>query len=125
MEDKKTLLLERIEKLKEQSNIYIYHDNFLNMDLEIKKLSVTRYSELVPKNNDFTDNIKAMCKLIYNFVPLFQDKEIIEKTGKMKNESVIELIYDSNLKAMTKVVEFINSLYGNDTNEDEEIKKQD
>lgn len=106
MENKLELLLNKLEEKKDK---YIYHDEYLGMGFELKKLSLRRFNQLqegADKNGDKT--LEAMYKVIYEHVPLFQAPELIEKLGVQKKESVVPGIYNNNLEPMNKLMKFIN-----------------
>lgn len=108
MKEKLELLLEKIEK---NNETYLYFDEYLKMDLEIKKFSLRKYNKLqegADKNSDKA--LEVMYKIIYEHVPLFQNDELFEKSGLQKRESIISKIYNENLKPMEKIVNFINNV---------------
>ena len=113
MEDKLEQLLSKIEE-KEQNTI-IYNDEYLGMDLEIQKLSIRKLAELQDgADKSVVKSIDATIRIIWEHVPLFQKRELLEKFDvKMSKYAVISKIYGDNLGAMTKLVDFINEkLYG-------------
>lgn len=123
MEDKLEQLLSKIEE-KEQNTI-IYNDEYLGMDLEIQKLSIRKFAELQDgADKSVVKSIDATIRIIWEHVPLFQKRELLEKFDiKMSKYAVISKIYGDNLGAMTKLVDFINEkLYGI-KNEDNDLGK--
>lgn len=122
MENKLEILLEKLERKEEKK--YIYYDEYLDMDLEIKKLSLRKYSKITDGITNSTDKtLTSMYQIIYEHVPLFQSKELFDKYNVQKKESVIPLIYDENLKPMEKLASFINNeVYQLETSLDTEKK---
>ncbi|CAM3413097.1 hypothetical protein [Pseudostreptobacillus hongkongensis] len=111
MEDKLEQLLSKIEE-KEQNTI-IYNDEYLGMDLEIQKLSIRKFAELQDgADKSVVKSIDATIRIIWEHVPLFQKRELLEKFDiKMSKYAVISKIYGDNLGAMTKLVDFINEKF--------------
>ncbi|WP_156299011.1 hypothetical protein [Streptobacillus canis] len=106
MEDKLGLL---IDKLENKGNNHVYYDEYLDMELEIKKFSLRRFSKMQEGADKNTDKaLETMYKIIYEHVPLFQSDELFEKSGVQKRENVIAKIYDEKLKPIEKIFNFIN-----------------
>lgn len=111
-------LVNRIEEKSKEK--IVYKDEFLDADLEIKKLPLKQYLSIQEKAKKSPNELDVLCEIIYRSVPIFQSEELQEYFEiKMNTYSVIPKIYADNLGAMIKVVNFINSLYGI---EDEEKK---
>lgn len=125
MDNKLEQLFSKIEE--KENEKYIYRDDYLEMDLEVKKLTLRRLAQLQDNSDKNTlKAIEATYQTIYEHIPLFQSPEILEKFDiKLNKYSVVAKIYNQNMKAITKLFNYINKvLYGIDNDESEELEKK-
>lgn len=113
--DKLEQLFSKIESY--NNDKIIYNDSFLGMDLELVKLPLRKFAQLQEgADKGAVKALDVMASVIYSHVPLFQEKELIEKLEiKLNIHAVVPAIYNQNMGAMTKLYNFINTkLYGLD-----------
>lgn len=113
MNDKLEQLFARIEENEDKK--IIYNDEFLGMELELKRLSLRKFAELQEGADKGTVKaVDTIARVIYEHTPLFQDTELLEKCKvKVNKYAVVSKIYNENMGAMTKLYKFINdTIYG-------------
>lgn len=118
--NKKATLADIIAKKKQgqmdKLQVKYYYSKLLDMEVEIRKIPLGRYMELINEAEENT--IDGMNKLIYECCPMFHDKEYIKEAMELYGVSVPtdlpSKVFEEQLDELKAIVEIINSFYGVD-----------
>ena len=108
-------LMQRAQQKKEESTKYKeYESELLGETLMIKKLPITRICEIMDMAEDDTmlGGLELNIQLIYESVPLLQDRNLQEAFGCVEPHDVVMKLFDDNMKEMEKICTTILSMYG-------------
>lgn len=108
-------LIARAQQRKEAANEYKeYFCETIGETLLIKKLPVTRICELLDLNdaNTMREGLELNSQLIYESVPLLQNKELQEAYECAEPYDVVVKVLDGNMGEMEKLCNFIMAEYG-------------
>jgi len=116
----KATLAEIIAKKKQgqmdKLQVKYFDSEVLGMKVEIKKIPLARYMDLIDGVEDNT--IESMNKLIYECCPMFHDKEFIGEAMELYGVAVPtdlpSKVFEEQLNELKAIVEIINSFYGVD-----------
>ena len=117
----KELLLERATKKSEENKYKEYPCEFLGGSLIIKRLPLTQVCDMLDQsaNASTTDSLNLYKELIYKSVPMFKDEQLISAYDCIEPYDVVTAVFEDNLGELTKLAEFILTLYGLQDVEDE------
>lgn len=98
------------------------HIDKLGGELEIKRLPVTTYWDLVSKvdQNDTSTLLQAEFDMIYAFCPALHDNRLLEAYDIDIPVDIVPAIFGEDLGAIGQMVTAITEMYGN--SEAEELK---
>lgn len=84
------------------------------MTLYLKRLPISRLCEIMDMSED--DTMKAAmemnCNIIYESVPLFQDKELQAAYGCIEPTEIVTKVMNENMSEIEKMCTFIMGGYG-------------
>ena len=111
----KEALLARAEQSKDDKmNYRSYESEELGMTLSLKRLPISRLCEIMDMSED--DTMKAAmemnCNIIYESVPLFQDKELQAAYGCIEPTEIVTKVMNENMSEIEKMCTFIMGGYG-------------
>lgn len=111
----KEALLARAEQSKDDKMKYrSYESEELGMTLSLKRLPISRLCEIMDMSED--DTMKAAmemnCNIIYESVPLFQDKELQAAYGCIEPTEIVTKVMNENMSEIEKMCTFIMGGYG-------------
>ena len=111
----KEALLARAEQSKDDKMKYrSYESEELGMTLSLKRLPISRLCEIMDMSED--DTMKAAmemnCNIIYESVPLFQDKELQAAYGYIEPTEIVTKVMNENMSEIEKMCTFIMGGYG-------------
>ncbi|MEE0514757.1 MAG: hypothetical protein UC961_03800 [Emergencia sp.] len=111
----KEALLARAEQSKDDKMKYrSYESEELGMTLYLKRLPISRLCEIMDMSED--DTMKAAmemnCNIIYESVPLFQDKELQAAYGCIEPTEIVTKVMNENMSEIEKMCTFIMGGYG-------------
>ena len=111
----KEALLARAEQSKDDKMKYRgYESEELGMTLSLKRLPISRLCEIMDMSED--DTMKAAmemnCNIIYESVPLFQDKELQAAYGCIEPTEIVTKVMNENMSEIEKMCTFIMGGYG-------------
>lgn len=111
----KEALLARAEQSKDDKMKYrSYESEELEMTLSLKRLPISRLCEIMDMSED--DTMKAAmemnCNIIYESVPLFQDKELQAAYGCIEPTEIVTKVMNENMSEIEKMCTFIMGGYG-------------
>ena len=111
----KEALLARAEQSKDDKMKYrSYESEELGMTLSLKRLPISRLCEIMDMIED--DTMKAAmemnCNIIYESVPLFQDKELQAAYGCIEPTEIVTKVMNENMSEIEKMCTFIMGGYG-------------
>lgn len=116
---KKATLADIIAKKKQgdmdKHQVKYYPSEVLGMDIEIKKIPLNRYMNLV-QDTDEENSIESMNKMIYECCPMFKEnaKEAMEVYNVSVPTDLPSAILEEQLNELNGIIEIINSFYGVD-----------
>lgn len=116
--NKKATLADIIAKKKQgqmdKLQVKYYYSKLLDMEVEIRKIPLGRYMELINEAEENT--IDGMNKLIYECCPMFHDKEYTKEAMELYGVSVPtdlpSAVFEDQLNELNDIAEIINSFYG-------------
>lgn len=101
-----------------------YFSEVLGGEIEIKKISPDKISELVQEQAT-AGQFKTYLKMIYESCPLFKSKELHETFKPVEPFEIVDFVFETNLKEIyelgNKILEFYGFLPRTDI---ETVKKQ-
>jgi len=105
-----------VEKILERKKVIkplemVYHSDFLNGDIEIKKINPDKIAVLLSEAQEL-GQIKSYQKLIYESCPLFQKKELHQELKPTEPYDIVDLVFESNLKEILELGNKILMIYG-------------
>ena len=111
----KEALLARAEQSKDDKMKYrSYESEELGITLSLKRLPISRLCEIMDMSED--DTMKAAmemnCNIIYESVPLFQDKELQAAYGCIEPTEIVTKVMNENMSEIEKMCTFIMGGYG-------------
>ena len=111
----KEALLARAEQSKDDKMKYrSYESEELGMTLSLKRLPISRLCEIMDMSED--DTMKAAmemnCNIIYESVPLFQDKDLQAAYGCIEPTEIVTKVMNENMSEIEKMCTFIMGGYG-------------
>ena len=111
----KEALLARAEQSKDDKMKYrSYESEELGMTLSLKRQPISRLCEIMDMSED--DTMKAAmemnCNIIYESVPLFQDKELQAAYGCIEPTEIVTKVMNENMSEIEKMCTFIMGGYG-------------
>lgn len=111
----KEALLARAEQSRDEKMKYrSYESEELGMTLSLKRLPISRLCEIMDMSED--DTMKAAmemnCNIIYESVPLFQDKELQAAYGCIEPTEIVTKVMNENMNEIEKMCTFIMGGYG-------------
>jgi len=114
---KKMTLLEIIARRKQgdmdKMKIKYYESKILGCSIEIRKIPLKRYFEIV-QGVDEDESIDSMNEMLFEFCPMFRENstEAMEAYGVEVPTDLPAAILEDNLGEMNEMLEIINSFYG-------------
>lgn len=95
--------------------IKYYHSQVLDGDIEIRKIPLQEYIDLVSKIDD-ENSIDGMNQIIYACCPMFKEntKEAMEIYEVVEPTDLPSAVLEDQLNELTEIVEAINGFYGLD-----------
>lgn len=112
------MLIARAQQSRDDKLAYAeYPCKPLGASLMIKKISVTRVCQIMDASNGddtMEGSMELNKQLIYESVPLFQDKEIQAAYGCVEPYDIVLKVLDDNMGEVNKICSKILSMYGMD-----------
>ena len=112
----KESLLARAQAHRESKTKYVeFKSHVLGETLMIKKLPLEQVCGIMDMAGDgdsMKENIELNCQLIYESVPLFQDRELQEAFGCTEPQKIVTAVLDDNMGEMKDLCKVILGLYG-------------
>lgn len=122
-------LVEIMEKKRTQSksdkmSIKLYKSETLGCDIEVRKMPLSKYMDLVESMDEDGNSIDGMNKLIYEACPMFKEntKEAMAFYGVGEATDLPSAVLEDQINEMKDIVEIINSFYGVDKMDSETVK---
>ena len=96
-----------------------YHSETLDMDIEVRKIPLKKYMEILESLDDET-SIEGMNNIIYHMCPMFRigAKEAMEVYKVDEPTELPAAVLEEQLNEMGDICEIANSFYGIDKIED-------
>lgn len=113
----KEALISRAQANRDKKKEYKeYYCKAIDANLLIKKLSITRVCEIMDMADDSTlaGDLELSKQLIYESVPLLQDKEIQDAYGCAEPYDIVLAVMDDDIGELQRVSQTILSIYGLD-----------
>jgi len=92
-----------------------FESKLLGETLMIKKLPLEQVCGIMDMAGDgdsLIENVELNCQLIYESIPLFQDKELQEAYGCTEPQKIVTAVLDDNMGEMKNLCEAILGMYG-------------
>lgn len=108
-------LMQRAQQRKDESTRYReYESKVLGETLLIKKLPITRICEIMDMAEDDTmlGGLELNVQLIYESVPLLQDKSLQSAFDCVEPHDVVMKLFDDDMGEMERICGTILSMYG-------------
>ena len=111
----KEALLARAEQSRNDKPQYrVYNCEALGMQLNLKRLSIPKICNILDMTEDdsMSSAMETNCQLIYESVPMFQDKELQEAYECVEPTDIVAKVLEDNMGEIEKMCRFILSGYG-------------
>lgn len=96
------------------------HVESLGGDLELKKIPLLKYLDLIggmDENTSAGDALRSQIELIYECCPLLHNKELQEAYECVEPTDIVSKIFDDNFREIMMVGATISEFYGIDASE--------
>lgn len=92
-----------------------YYSKTLEMDIEIKKIPVSKYLQIINTVED-DESLDSLNLIIYNCCPMFKEntKEAMEVYGVQEPTDLPSAVLEDQVDEMKAIVDIINAMYGLD-----------
>ena len=109
----KESLLARAQKRDEKTKYKEYSSKVLGETLLVKKHKLSRICEILDMADEESaeGGLELYKQLIYESVPILQDKELQEAYGCVEPHDIVTEILDDSLGEINKLAEFILEMY--------------
>lgn len=111
----KESLLARAQAKRDTAKYVEFESQVLGEVLMVKKLPLEQVCGIMDMAGDgdsMKENVELNCQLIYESVPLLQDRQLQEAFGCTEPQSIVAAVLDDNMGEMKKLCETILGLYG-------------